>query len=173
LASWRLARLAQAMPDLVMLDYMMPIMDSTQTRAAIREDKEFTGIPVIMMSSLEEEIVRETCTSYDCFLRRPFRAKTVVPGRTGLRAPKTRGSARSALRRAKWQVIEFESPLGGDEEKDRRWTPTNRSGGHPLTARKSASTGLVGVQEACCGCPRRVLEWEDQERTSTVGCPRS
>ena len=67
-----------------MLDYMMPIMDSTQTLAAIREDKEFTGIPVIMMSSLEEEIVRETCTSYDCFLRRPFRAKTVVPGRGGV-----------------------------------------------------------------------------------------
>jgi CheY-like chemotaxis protein len=73
-----LTRLAEVTPDLIMLDYMMPIMDGTQTLAAIRNDKAFAAIPVIMMSSLEEAAVRETCTGYNFFLRKPFRAMTVV-----------------------------------------------------------------------------------------------
>lgn len=73
-----LARLAELVPDLIMLDYMMPIMDGTQTLAAIRKDKAFARTPVIMMSSLEEASVRETATEYNIFLRKPFRAMVVV-----------------------------------------------------------------------------------------------
>jgi CheY-like chemotaxis protein len=73
-----LARLAELAPDLIMLDYMMPIMDGTQTLAAIRKDSAFAATPVIMMSSLEELSVRETCTEYNMFLRKPFRAMAVV-----------------------------------------------------------------------------------------------
>ena len=73
-----LARLGEFKPDLIMLDYMMPIMDGTQTLAAIRNDDGLATIPVIMMSSLEEAAVRETCTDYDSFLRKPFRAMAVL-----------------------------------------------------------------------------------------------
>lgn len=73
-----LARLTELTPDLIMLDYMMPIMDGTQTLAAIRKDSMFANIPVIMMSSLEEAAVRETCTGYNTFLRKPFRALAVL-----------------------------------------------------------------------------------------------
>jgi CheY-like chemotaxis protein len=73
-----MTRLGEHPPDVIMLDYMMPIMDGTQTLAAIRKDPAFKKIPVIMMSSLEEAAVRETCTDYDTFLRKPFRAMTVV-----------------------------------------------------------------------------------------------
>ena len=73
-----LARLNEFTPDLIMLDYMMPIMDGTQTLTAIRNNTAFTRIPVIMMSSLEEVSVRETCIHYDSFLRKPFRAKAVL-----------------------------------------------------------------------------------------------
>lgn len=73
-----LTRLAEHTPDVILLDYMMPIMDGTQTLAAIRKDAAFKTIPVIMMSSLEEAAVRETCTDYDTFLRKPFRAMVVV-----------------------------------------------------------------------------------------------
>ena len=73
-----LTRLGEHAPDLIMLDYMMPIMDGTQALAAIRNDTAFKKIPVIMMSSLEEAAVRETCTDYDSFLRKPFRAMAVV-----------------------------------------------------------------------------------------------
>ena len=73
-----LARLGELTPDLIMLDYMMPIMDGTQTLAAIRGNATFSKIPIIMMSSLEEASVRETCTDYDAFLRKPFRAMAVL-----------------------------------------------------------------------------------------------
>jgi CheY-like chemotaxis protein len=73
-----LARLTELTPDLIMLDYMMPIMDGTQTLAAIRGNATFSKIPIIMMSSLEEASVRETCTGYDVFLRKPFRAMAVL-----------------------------------------------------------------------------------------------
>jgi CheY-like chemotaxis protein len=73
-----LTRLGEHTADVIMLDYMMPIMDGTQTLAAIRKDATFKNIPVILMSSLEEAAVRETCTTYDVFLRKPFRAMVVV-----------------------------------------------------------------------------------------------
>lgn len=73
-----LARLSELTPDLIMLDYMMPIMDGTQTLAAIRNNATFAKVPIIMMSSLEEASVRETCTDYDSFLRKPFRAMAVL-----------------------------------------------------------------------------------------------
>lgn len=73
-----LARLGELTPDLIMLDYMMPIMDGTQTLAAIRKSPTLASIPVIMMSSLEEASVRETCSDYDSFLRKPFRAMAVL-----------------------------------------------------------------------------------------------
>ena len=73
-----LTRLGEHTADVIMLDYMMPIMDGTQTLAAVRKDATFKSIPVIMMSSLEEAAVRETCTDYNSFLRKPFRAMAVV-----------------------------------------------------------------------------------------------
>ena len=73
-----LLRLSEFTPDLIMLDYMMPIMDGTQTLAAIRKEPLFANIPIVMMSSLEEVSVRETCTAYNSFLRKPFRAMAVV-----------------------------------------------------------------------------------------------
>ena len=73
-----LTRLGELTPDLIMLDYMMPIMDGTQTLAAIRANATFSKIPIIMMSSLEEASVRETATSYNAFLRKPFRAMAVL-----------------------------------------------------------------------------------------------
>lgn len=73
-----LTRLTELTPDLIMLDYMMPIMDGAQTLAAIRSDKNFAATPVIMMSSLDEASVRDSCTDYNSFLRKPFRAMAVV-----------------------------------------------------------------------------------------------
>ncbi|MBL8269909.1 response regulator [Steroidobacter sp.] len=73
-----LARLTELTPDLIMLDYMMPILDGTQTLAAIRKHPTLARVPVIMMSSLEEAAVRETCTDYNSFMRKPFRAAAVL-----------------------------------------------------------------------------------------------
>ena len=73
-----LSRLAEVTPDLVMLDYMMPIMDGTKTLATIRADAAHGKLPIIMMSSLDEATVRSTAREYTSFLRKPFRAAAVV-----------------------------------------------------------------------------------------------
>lgn len=68
-----LDRARETPPDLVMLDLMMPIMGGAATLAALHADPVLHGIPVVMMSSLEEAAVRETCSGYRAFLRKPFR----------------------------------------------------------------------------------------------------
>lgn len=73
-----LTRLSEVTPDLVMLDFMMPIMDGAKMLAAMRKDAAFANTPVIMMSSLDEASVRDSCTNYNAFLRKPFRSARVV-----------------------------------------------------------------------------------------------
>lgn len=73
-----LVRLKEAKPDVVMLDYMMPIMDGAAMLAAMRADTDHAAVPVIMMSSLDEATIREACNGYVAFLRKPFRIAGVV-----------------------------------------------------------------------------------------------
>lgn len=73
-----LARLLEVKPDLVMLDYMMPIMDGARTLAEMRQQPQSAHIPIVMMSSLEEASIRENCTGYAGFIRKPFRAAAVI-----------------------------------------------------------------------------------------------
>jgi CheY-like chemotaxis protein len=73
-----LTRLAEVHPDLVMLDFMMPIMDGSKMLASMRADPAFAQVPVVMMSSLDEASVRESSTQYTVFMRKPFRAAHVV-----------------------------------------------------------------------------------------------
>lgn len=73
-----LLRLTEAVPDLIIVDYMMPIMDGAQMVATLRGEQNWSRIPVIMMSSLDEHTVRKECDSYNAFLRKPFRANAVL-----------------------------------------------------------------------------------------------
>ncbi len=59
-------------PDLILLDYMMPVLDGPKTLEALARDERLRDIPVIMMSSLPEQTVRERCRGYVAFLRKPF-----------------------------------------------------------------------------------------------------
>ncbi|MGY2049431.1 response regulator [Methylobacterium sp. JK268] len=70
-----LMRLREARPDLILLDYMMPVMDGPAMLLALAEDAVTAAIPVVMMSSMPESTVRERCRGYVAFLRKPFRIK--------------------------------------------------------------------------------------------------
>ncbi len=68
-----LERLAQERVDLVLLDFMMPILDGPGMLRAMQADPALRGIPVVMMTSLEETKVRQECgNGYAAFLRKPF-----------------------------------------------------------------------------------------------------
>ena len=49
-----LEMLAQERPDLVFLDYMMPVMDGANVLHSMAADPSLRDIPVVMMSSLPE-----------------------------------------------------------------------------------------------------------------------
>ncbi|TNC12326.1 response regulator [Methylobacterium terricola] len=72
-----LARIAAARPDLIFLDFMMPVMDGPAMLAALAADPGTRGIPVVLMSSMPEETVRERASGHAVFLRKPFRIKQI------------------------------------------------------------------------------------------------
>ena len=70
--------LAKERPDLVFLDYMMPVMDGAGVLRGMAADPSLKGVPVVMMSSMPEATVAERCSGYATFLRKPFRIFDVV-----------------------------------------------------------------------------------------------
>ena len=73
-----LAVMAKDHPDLVFLDYMMPIMDGAEVLRAIVRDRAISGVPVVLMSSMPEAVVAERCSGYAGFMRKPFKIAQVV-----------------------------------------------------------------------------------------------
>jgi DNA-binding response OmpR family regulator len=74
-----LERLKEALPDLVLPDFMMPVLDGAGMLREIKNTPEFSSIPVMLMSSLPESaVMQETSGIYDAFLRKPFRLRTVL-----------------------------------------------------------------------------------------------
>ncbi len=67
-----LERVAELRPQLVILDYMMPIMNGATMGATLRADPKTRDIRILMNSSLNEAAVREGFGGYDAFLRKPY-----------------------------------------------------------------------------------------------------
>jgi CheY-like chemotaxis protein len=73
-----LERLGEGRPDVVISDFMMPLMNGAQLGAAMRADPKYADIPIIMISAVAEESVRERFSGYQAFLRKPFRTTTLL-----------------------------------------------------------------------------------------------
>ena len=73
-----LAVMREHPPDLVLLDYMMPILDGPAVLRAMQADERFANTPVVMMSSLSEATVRTRASGYVAFLRKPFTFEAVL-----------------------------------------------------------------------------------------------
>jgi DNA-binding response OmpR family regulator len=66
-----LARMAEMKPDLVLVDFMMPVKSGPEMVRDMRASEDLAGIPVILMSAVSEAMVREEC-EFSAFLRKPF-----------------------------------------------------------------------------------------------------
>ena len=66
------------MPDLILLDIMMPDMDGFEACKAIRENPRTTDIPVIMLSAVAEQ-VRDSTIRVDDYMPKPFNPKDLIP----------------------------------------------------------------------------------------------
>ena len=67
-----LEKAREVRPQLIILDFMMPIMDGAQMARAVREDPELAGVKILMNSGLAEPVLRQRFTDYDAFLRKPY-----------------------------------------------------------------------------------------------------
>jgi len=67
-----LAVMAEHPPDLVLLDFMMPLLDGPGVLECMRSDPRLVGVPVLLMSALPESTVRARCSGPLVFLRKPF-----------------------------------------------------------------------------------------------------
>ena len=74
-----LQRLAEGpLPDLVISDYMMPILDGAEMLRAMRETERQRDIPCIVMSSMPEANVQGRIRGYTAFVRKPFQLAVMV-----------------------------------------------------------------------------------------------
>ncbi|TPG56532.1 response regulator [Sphingomonas glacialis] len=65
-------------PDLVVTDFMMPVMDGAALVKAMAADPKLADVPVVLMSSMPEESVAERCSGYTTFVRKPFKIFAMI-----------------------------------------------------------------------------------------------
>lgn len=73
-----LERIAVERPDMVITDFMMPVMDGAALVKAMAADPDLAALPVVVMSSLPEAAIAARCSGYALFLRKPFRIFEVI-----------------------------------------------------------------------------------------------
>jgi len=66
------------LPDLVISDYMMPVLDGPGLLRTMRENEAQRDIPYVIMSSMPEANVRERIDGYAAFVRKPFQIAAFV-----------------------------------------------------------------------------------------------
>jgi CheY-like chemotaxis protein len=66
------------LPNLVISDFMMPVLDGAGLLHAMRATEAHRDIPCIIMSSVPEASVRANIEGYAGFIRKPFRLGDLV-----------------------------------------------------------------------------------------------
>lgn len=73
-----LRRVQESRPDLVVLDFMMPVLNGAEMGKALRAEPATRGIKILMNSALPEASVRLQFAGYDAYLRKPFRVEAAL-----------------------------------------------------------------------------------------------
>jgi CheY-like chemotaxis protein len=92
-----LERLAEPpSPDLVIADYMMPVLDGASLLQAMQANETQRRIPYIVMSSVPEVNVRKRVDGYAAFVRKPFRLADLVQLVDTILRPEESGTSHSS-----------------------------------------------------------------------------
>jgi CheY-like chemotaxis protein len=73
-----LTRMRKTVPDLVILDFMMPLLDGAGVITAMRADKRLRSVPVLLASALPEKTIAERCNGYNAFLRKHYKTERLM-----------------------------------------------------------------------------------------------
>ncbi len=69
--------MADVRPDVVICDIMMPVMDGRALCRAIEKDPLLQGVPIVLMSAVQD-LIRKTDCTYAAYIQKPFDLDTVV-----------------------------------------------------------------------------------------------
>lgn len=72
-----LRRVEEQRPDLIVLDYMMPVMDGYQMLRELRSRPGMDDLPVIMTSALNRQSLPPDCNP-TAYLRKPFELSSLL-----------------------------------------------------------------------------------------------
>ena len=67
-----LAQLDQVRPDLIVTDYMMPLMNGGEMAKLVRAAPQYAKVHIVMTSANEARQVEQHSQHYDAFLRKPY-----------------------------------------------------------------------------------------------------
>lgn len=73
-----LQRLGEELPDVALVDVMMPRMGGPEMLEKMRADPKLAGIPVILMSAAERMVKLVNGVGAAAFLHKPFRVPTLL-----------------------------------------------------------------------------------------------
>ena len=65
-------RYRESKPDLLLVDFMMPLMNGAEMIREVRKDGPQKLPPIILMSAAHEHILNHYYTGYDAYLKKPF-----------------------------------------------------------------------------------------------------
>jgi len=67
-----LRRANELRPDIVLADFMMPVMNGADMAKALRAGPDGHRLKIVMNSSLAESVIRKHFDGYDAFMQKPF-----------------------------------------------------------------------------------------------------
>jgi CheY-like chemotaxis protein len=70
--------LGDAQPELIITDYMMPIMNGIELARALRAMPEYMAVPILMISGVPEEALGADRSLLSAFLRKPFHVEALL-----------------------------------------------------------------------------------------------
>jgi DNA-binding response OmpR family regulator len=73
-----LAVVKDRMPDLIVTDAMMPVLDGYGLIEAIRKEAAFSRIPIIMLTGRDSEEVGERTIRPDEYMKKPFASADIL-----------------------------------------------------------------------------------------------
>ena len=89
-----LAQLSEgALPGLILLDLMMPVMSGWEFRSRLQERPDWAGIPIVVMSGVDDVHRQVTDLNVDGYLRKPLDMRILLDVVNGYCLEKTAASS--------------------------------------------------------------------------------
>ena len=70
--------LAEVNPQLIITDYMMPVMDGVEMARTVRTMREYAAVPILMTTGVAEVALKDHAAFISGYLRKPFHLEALL-----------------------------------------------------------------------------------------------